>query len=211
MTREQFFAALRRAVPGIWNKPGAIAEGNELFDALGTSAKPDAPTEPERNSTPTKIGTDGIALIKLFEGCHKKLPDGRIGVYPDPGTNGVPYTVGWGSTRGLDNKPFQMGQTFTQAQVDALLERDLKKYADAVAKALGPALARTSQAQFDALVSFHYNTGAIDRATLTAKHRAGLYAEAAMEFARWNRAGGRVLAGLTRRRKAEAELYRSGS
>jgi hypothetical protein len=63
--------------------------------------------------------------------------------------------------------------------------------------------------QFDALVSFHYNTGAIGRATLTKRHLAGDYAGAAREFARWNRAAGQVLKGLTRRRAAEAELYLS--
>ena len=65
--------------------------------------------------------------------------------------------------------------------------------------------------QFDALVSFHYNTGAIGRATLTKLHRAGDYGGAARQFARWNRAGGRVMVGLTRRRAAEAALYRRGS
>ena len=57
-------------------------------------------------------------------------------------------------------------------------------------------------------MSFHYNTGAIARATLTKRHVAGDFAGAAAEFARWNRAGGRVLGGLTRRRAAEAKLYR---
>ena len=76
-----------------------------------------------------------------------------------------------------------------------------------VATALGNA--QTTQAQFDALVSFHYNTGAIARSTLLRLHRAGKYGEAAAEFARWNRAGGRILKGLVRRRKAEAALYRS--
>ena len=61
------------------------------------------------------------------------------------------------------------------------------------------------------MVSFHYNTGAIDRATLTKKHKAHDYGGAAAEFARWNRAGGRVLKGLVRRRGSEAKLYRSGS
>ena len=69
--------------------------------------------------------------------------------------------------------------------------------------------APTSEAQFDALVSFHYNTGAIGRATLTRKHCAGDFEGAALEFARWNMAGGRVLKGLVNRRAAEAELYRS--
>ena len=86
--------------------------------------------------------------------------------------------------------------------------RDLERYAADVAAALGDA--PTTQQQFDALVSFHYNTGAIARATLTRLHRARDYVGAARQFARWNRAGGRVLQGLVRRRRAEASLYRSG-
>lgn len=69
--------------------------------------------------------------------------------------------------------------------------------------------APTTQNQFDAMVSFHYNTGAIGRATLTRKHKAGDHEAASAEFLRWNKAGGRVLAGLTRRRAEEARLYRS--
>ena len=95
---------------------------------------------------------------------------------------------------------------WTQAQCDARLASDLEHYASEVARAIGGA--PTTQAQFDALVSFHYNTGAIHRATLTKKHRAGDYEGAAAEFARWNKAGGRVLKGLVRRRAAEAKLYR---
>jgi GH24 family phage-related lysozyme (muramidase) len=57
------------------------------------------------------------------------------------------------------------------------------------------------------MVSFHYNTGAIARATLTRRHIAGDHAGAAREFARWNRAGGRIMQGLVRRRAAETELY----
>lgn len=180
-------------------------------DAINASMKPDAPSEPEKNSTPRVIGPQGIALIKQFEGCHRKRTDGLIEAYPDPGTGHLPITIGWGSTKNEAGANFALGDTITQAQADALLERQLVKYASEVAMALGPSLARTSQAQFDALVSFHYNTGAIARATLTAKHRAGLYDEAALEFARWNRAGGRVMAGLVRRRAAEAALYREGS
>ena len=61
--------------------------------------------------------------------------------------------------------------------------------------------------EFDALVSFHYNTGAIARASLTRLHRAGDFAAAAREFGKWVNAGGRRLNGLVRRRAAEAELY----
>jgi GH24 family phage-related lysozyme (muramidase) len=97
---------------------------------------------------------------------------------------------------------------WTRAECDARLEADIARHAADVERAL--AGAPTTQAQFDALVSFHYNTGAIGRATLTRLHREGRCEAAAREFARWNKAGGRVLRGLTRRRAAEAELYRSG-
>lgn len=208
MNRKEAFAALAKLIPGIWNRPGTIREMDELMAAAGV--KPDAPSEPERNITPGRIGPDGLALIKAFEGCHRKRADGLIEAYPDPGSGHLPITIGWGSTR-IDGKPFPLGTTITQAEADALLEADLVRYAGDVAKALGNALRVTSQKQFDALVSFHYNTGAIGRATLTRKHIAGDYRGAADEFLRWNRAGGRVLAGLTRRRKAERALYLEGS
>ena len=140
-------------------------------------------------------------MIKRFEGCARLRPDGRYEAYPDPGTGGAPWTIGWGAT-GPGIGP---GTIWTQAECDARLEADLARYARDVEEALGGA--PTSQQQFDALVSFHYNTGAIARATLTRRHIAGDFAGAKAEFARWNRAGGRVLRGLVRRREAEAALY----
>jgi GH24 family phage-related lysozyme (muramidase) len=152
-----------------------------------------------------RIGPDGVSIIKRFEGCARMRPDGRIEAYPDPGTGGAPWTIGWGTT-GPDVKP---GVVWTQEQADAMLEKELVEYADEVSKTIGDA--PTSQQQFDALVSFHYNTGAIGRATLTKRHVAGDFVGALAEFKKWNRAGGRVMAGLTKRRAAEAELYGRGS
>lgn len=149
-----------------------------------------------------QIGPAGIALIKRFEGCAKKRADGQFEAYPDPGTGGDPWTIGWGAT----GKGIGRGTVWTQAQCDARLEADLVRYSADVARALGDA--PTSQHQFDALVSFHYNTGAIARATLTRLHKGGDFAGAAAEFGKWVHAGGRRLAGLVRRREAEAALYR---
>lgn len=151
---------------------------------------------------PRRVGPAGIALIKRFEGCARVRGDGLVEAYPDPGTGGAPWTIGWGAT----GAGIARGTVWTQAQCDARLEADLVRYADEVSVAIGEA--PTTDAQFDALVSFHYNTGAIKRATLTLKHREGDFAGAAREFARWNKAGGRVLKGLSNRRAAEAELYR---
>lgn len=158
------------------------------------------PAEP----VPRRVGAAGIALIKRFEGCARVRADGTVEAYPDPGTGGDPWTIGWGAT----SAEIARGTVWTQAQCDARLEADLMRYAHDVTAAIGEA--PTSAAQFDALVSFHYNTGAISRATLTHKHCAGDFSGAAREFTRWNKAGGRVLKGLSDRRAAEVELYRSG-
>lgn len=149
------------------------------------------------------VSADGIVLIKRFESCARLRGDGMIAAYPDPGTGGAPWTIGWGAT-GSGIGP---DTVWTQAQCDARLESDLARYSAEVAAAIGQS--PTTQAQFDALVSFHYNTGAIARATLTTRHNAGDYTGAKAEFARWNRAGGRVLNGLIARRAAEARLYSS--
>jgi len=157
---------------------------------------------------PRTISAQGAALIKRFEGCARLRRDGLVEAYPDPGTGDDPWTIGWGATgAGLKRgERIGPGTVWTQKQCDERLARDLKRYASEVAHALGTA--PTTQAQFDALVSFHYNTGAIARATLTRRHIAGDHEGAAAEFRRWNKAGGRVLKGLVRRRAAEERLYR---
>jgi len=155
------------------------------------------------------VSAAGIALIQQFEGCANVRPDGLVEAYPDPGSSlartgsgsGAPWTIGWGAT-GPGIGP---DAVWTRAECHARLAADVARHAKEVAAAIGNA--STSQNQFDALVSFHYNTGAIARATLTRRHIAGDYTAAAAEFARWNRGGGRVLQGLVRRRAAEAALY----
>ncbi|WP_271439363.1 lysozyme [Pontixanthobacter luteolus] len=112
--------------------------------------------------------------------------------------------MGWGAT-GAGIGPQTV---WTRQKCDQRLQSDLVRYAQDVARELGSS--PTSQTQFDALVSFHYNTGAIGRATLTRLHKQGDFSAAQAEFARWNRAGGRILKGLVRRRAAEARLYAQG-
>lgn len=165
------------------------------------------PTSPDPGTAPSKVGPQGIAIIKRWEGCHKAIGAGRFQAYPDPGTGGKPWTIGWGSTLDADGKPIAPGTVWTQAQCDAQLERDLVSFAADVTRALGNATA--SQAQFDAMVSFHYNTGAIGKSTLLRMHKAGNYAGAKGEFARWVNAGGKPMKGLIARRADEARLYSS--
>lgn len=143
-------------------------------------------------------------LVQQFEGCAKKRSDGSFDAYPDPGTGGDPWTIGWGST-GSDIKK---GTVWTQKQCDDRFNSHLEEFAAGVSKAVGDA--PTTQNQFDAMVSFAYNVGLgnLNSSTLLRKHKARDYAGAAAEFARWNKAAGKVLAGLTRRRAAEAALYK---
>lgn len=135
------------------------------------------------------------SLIQRFERCR------LVGYLPTP--HDIP-TIGWGSTgRGIF-----VGLHWTQAQADARFDSDLAVFGTAVDHLLGGAA--TTQDQFDALVSFAYNVGAkaLASSTLLRKHTTGDYAGAAEEFARWNKQAGVVLAGLTKRRAAEAALYR---
>jgi len=194
-----FFAALRRMKAAPDPAPAA---------APSPSPPPPAPTA--RNGRPRRIGPAGLALIKRFEGCARLRPDGRFDAYPDPGTGGDPWTIGWGATGPchVTGGRIKRGTIWTQDQCDARLEADLARFSADVARVLGDC--PTSQHQFDALVSFHYNTGAIARATLTRLHKAGRFDAARDEFGKWVHAGGKRLAGLVRRRAAEASLYAGG-
>lgn len=161
---------------------------------------------PERS-----IGPEGLELIQAFEGCAKRQSDGSIIAYPDPGTGGAPWTIGWGSTIDEEGKPIKPGTVWTQERADKRFAAHVAEFAEQVDALLGDTPA--TQNQFDALVSLAYNIGvrALSTSTLMTLHRAGDYAGAAAQFLRWNRAGGRVLAGLTRRREAEAKLYRGAA
>ena len=198
MNRKPIFDTLRRLL----GRPFRQSEVVALDDAIDASL--DLHPQPRRTESRHTVGDAGLELIRRFEGCARKRTDGLIEAYPDPGTGAAPWTIGWGAT-GPDIGP---GTVWTQQQCDDRLSQDLARHAREVAEAVQDA--PTSQAQFDALTSFHYNTGAIRRATLLRLHCAGRFEEAADEFSRWTRAGGRVLNGLVRRRAAEELLYRSG-
>ena len=198
MNRKTIFDTVRRMLGRGFRQSEVDALNTALDGGAAISHKDRVPPAPSCWVSPA-----GIQLIKSFEGCARLRPDGRYEAYPDPGTGGAPWTIGWGAT-GADIGPDTI---WTKAQCDARLEADIARHARDVARALGDC--PTSQGQFDALVSFHYNTGAIRRATLTRLHRNGQFTLAAEEFAKWKFAGGQVLKGLVRRRREEAKLYRS--
>ena len=180
--RKAAFAAVANALPGVWSLAGTIPLMDKLVDLY----------EAANDSGERKIGAKGLALIKEFEGCELTAYKDAVGV----------LTIGYGST-GQHVKP---GMKITAAEAEALLKKDLGRFEKAVNRLTH---GNVTQNQFDALVAFSFNVGehALETSTLLKLHNAGDHAGAANQFQRWNRAGGRVLAGLTRRRAAEAALY----
>jgi len=139
----------------------------------------------------------GLNLIKKYEGL-------RLTAYLCPA--GVP-TIGYGSTRHPNGKKVLLGEKLTgEKEATQLLLATLSPFEDAVNKHL-PNL---NQCQFDALVCFSYNvgTGALVKSTLLKKAKMNAADPSILdEFLKWNKAGGKVLTGLTNRRRDEANLY----
>jgi len=141
-----------------------------------------------------KISDAGLNLIKSHEGL-------RLEAYPDPGTGGDPWTIGYGHTQGV--KP---GDVIDDATATQFLRDDIAWVEECVNEAADVDLSRN---QFDALCSFVFNVGckAFKGSTLLRLLNAGNYEAAEHQFARWDKAAGKVLAGLTRRRAEEAKLF----
>ena len=201
--RKPIFDTVRAILGRGFRQPEVDALDNAL-DRMAATPE-DLPLGNGPPTTGRTVSQNGIALIKRFEGCARQREDGLIEAYPDPATGAEPWTIGWGATRGGLHGFVGPDTVWTQQQANERLEDDLRRYAAEVAEAIGDT--PTTQAQFDAMVSLHYNTGAIARATLTQRHINGDHRAAKREFARWNRAGGQVLRGLSLRREAEAMMY----
>lgn len=155
-----------------------------------------------------KIGRGGLDLIQSFEGYHKRLPNGDCQAYLDtlvspglrsPGYKGL-WTIGWGNT-GPD---ITEGTVWTRKQAEERFLKMVERHETAVQKAVHVPL---TQHQFDALVSLSYNMGIGKAKTLLNKLNAGDYDGAADAFLLYENAGGRQVDGLTRRRRAERELF----
>ena len=144
-----------------------------------------------------KLNKAGADLIKSFEGC--KLDAYKCSANKE--------TIGYGNTFYEDGTPVKMGDKITKERAESLFEL----IADSFASKVKPLVtANVNSNQFDALVSFAYNCGIanLKSSTLLRKVNANPNDPTiAAEFEKWNKAGGKVLAGLTRRRKAEADLY----
>lgn len=144
-----------------------------------------------------KISNNGINLIKEFEGF-----------------SATPYlcsaktaTIGFGNTYYLDGTKVQLSdKPISKEQAENLLKLSLKDFEDGINENVKVPL---TQNQFDALVCFAYNVGinVFKSSTLLKKINVEDFEGAANEFLRWNRAGGKVLTGLIKRREAENRLF----
>ncbi len=138
-----------------------------------------------------KISAEGLSLIKKFEGCELEAYKCSAGV----------WTIGYGHTKGVEE-----GMTITKDQAEEMLLEELVEYEKAVEEAVHNQL---DQCMFDALVSWTYNLGPtnLNSSTMLKVLNAGEYDEVPAQIKRWNKAGGKVLEGLIRRREAEALLF----
>jgi lysozyme len=138
-----------------------------------------------------KLGDKGTELLKHFEGCELSAYQDSVGV----------WTIGYGHTKGVYD-----GMTITQGQAEQMLLTELEEYEGYIESMVTVPL---TQNQFDALVVWVYNLGPTNfrNSTLLKELNAGNYNAAGQEITRWNKAGGKVLAGLVKRREAEAELF----
>jgi lysozyme len=144
-----------------------------------------------------KVNAAAIALIKEFEGF-------RADAYKDP--VGI-WTIGYGTTAnaGVGISP-KAGMKITEAEATEYLWRAVDKFAANVEAAL---TRNATENEFGAMVSLAYNIGpgAFKRSTVLREFNAGNKQAAADAFRMWNKAGGAVLRGLTRRREAERKLF----
>ena len=134
---------------------------------------------------------EGVALIKKFEGCELEAYQCSAGV----------WTIGYGHTKDIVE-----GMTISKEQAEEMLVDELHEYENYINKYVTVAL---SQNQFDALVSWVYNLGPanLKASTLLKVLNQGKYEDVPAQIKRWNKAGGKVLEGLIRRREAEACLF----
>lgn len=133
----------------------------------------------------------GLSLIKSFEGLRLQAYQDSVGV----------WTIGYGATRGV-----KAGMSITKEQAERMLLNDVQWFEPEVQRLVAVPL---NKDQWDALICFTYNLGAanLESSTLLRLLNAGDYAGAAEQFPRWNKAGGKILPGLVRRRAAERELF----
>jgi len=145
-----------------------------------------------------KTGSRGLALIKQYEGLRLEAYQDSVGI----------WTIGYGHTAQAGPPKPGAGMRITRLEAEAILARDLVEYERAVDEVV---TRPPKQNQFDAMVSLCFNIGPgnFTRSSVARAFNIGEESRAAEAFLAWNKAGGRVLPGLTRRRAAEKRLFLS--
>jgi len=184
------------------NSLAAAPKGRKPYEALFKLPAEKEPNEDYKLASEYTISDEGIKLIHSFESL-------RLVGYKDPGSrSGKPFTIGWGSTRIFD-RPVELGERITKEQADAQFNKDLAYFEDAVKQYVKVPI---TQGIYNALTSLIYNIGvaAFINSTCLRRLNNKNYVEAA-EALKWFKKGGdgKVLAGLVRRRQAEADLFLS--
>ena len=151
---------------------------------------------------PLKTSPDGRQFLASFEGVVLRA-------YPDPGTGGAPWTIGVGHTSAAGKPVVVKGLTISRDTAFEILERDLGTFEAWVLKAVKRPL---KQAQFDALVSLCFNIGPTNftNSSVVRHINGNRWLDAGASFAAWNKAAGKVMSGLVRRRAAERTLFETG-
>lgn len=159
-----------------------------------------------------KTNQAGIKILHDFEKCAKELPNGMIQAYKCPADV---WTIGWGNTFYEDGRPVKEGDVITKERADSLFQVILNRFERDV---LSLVKSKVNQNQFSALVSFAYNVGSDidadsipeglgDSTLLKLVNADPNDPSIRNEFGQWKKSKGKVLPGLIRRRKAEADLY----
>ena len=140
-----------------------------------------------------KISQEGLSLIKKFEGLRLKAYKCSANV----------LTIGYGHTGGVKET-----DKITLEEADSLLEKDIAKFEEYVSDNV---IVKLNQSQFDALVAWTFNLGPgnLRESTMLKKLNNQEYESVPFEMRRWNKAGGKTLDGLIRRREAESLLFES--
>lgn len=185
--REYGYVVVRQYYPKNETFPYLLVDLTQVQSVIGVPVAAAAAKPPAAWS----IGTPGLELIKSFEGL-------RLEAYQDP--VGI-WTIGYGTIRGV-----RPGMRITKEEAERLLMEEIAEKCSGIEKLVR---VETTQNQRDALISFSYNCGApaLKGSTLLKLLNQGDYKAAADQFLVWNKAKGKVLKGLTRRRQAERELF----
>lgn len=183
---------MRSFLSGLWSLLNSALNSRKGQGSGSESPLSPSASLPASFTNPRSVSETGLAVLKHYEGCKLTAYRDSVGV----------LTIGWGDTENVTE-----GMMITQEEADDRLERRLGRDFEPGVKAA--IQAHMKQEQFDAMVCLAYNIGvsAFTNSTLVKLFNAGDVQGAADEFLRWDKAGGKSLKGLRKRRAAERAMF----